>query len=236
MVGRVIVGIGIGLGELHYHNRATGMLHCCLIPRPSTPHHPTGLSIDPLYISEVAPPSHRGHLVSFSEIAINLGILLGFIADYAFLKQNSSIGWRLMLGLGIVMPFILIILTFTIMPESPRWLLMQGRREEAIAVLQRTYPRTTNFERLAAEITDAIKADFEADHGSTWHAILRPSPVVALMLLAGIGLAAAQPLTGIESFSKWAPTVKHAAAPTDYAYGPQCTHTNTHSVLLPGDP
>lgn len=37
----------------------------------------TGLSIDPLYISEVAPPSHRGHLVSFSEIAINVGILLG---------------------------------------------------------------------------------------------------------------------------------------------------------------
>lgn len=49
MVGRVFVGIGVGLG----------------------------LSIDPLYISEVSPPSHRGHLVSFSEIAINFGIMLG---------------------------------------------------------------------------------------------------------------------------------------------------------------
>jgi hypothetical protein len=79
---------------------------------------------------------------------------------------------------------------------------MKGRRAEAVAVLRRTYPRTTDCERLAEEISETIRADFEADRGSTWHAILRPSPVVALMLLAGVGLAASQPLTGIESFSE----------------------------------
>jgi MFS family permease len=47
MVGRVLVGLGVGLG----------------------------LAIDPLYISEIAPAKHRGQLVSFSEIAINLGIM-----------------------------------------------------------------------------------------------------------------------------------------------------------------
>jgi MFS family permease len=209
------------------------------LPQPYflSPHHHIGLSIDPLYISEVAPPSHRGHLVSFSDISINVGVLLGaypglsidqpkqspgtprlstphttphtartrvagFIADYAFLNLAPGLGWRLMLGLGVVIPCILIVLTFTVMPESPRWLLMKDRRNEAMAVLKRTYPGTTDFGRLAEEIRQTIQADFEADRGSTWHAILRPSPVVARMLLAGVGIAAVQPLTGIESFSK----------------------------------
>ncbi len=125
--------------------------------------------------------------------------MLGFIADYAFLGMPRGYDWRLMLGLGMVMPVIIIVLTFTVMPESPRWLLMKGRHEEAIAVLRRTYPRTTNFDRMAEEIQEAIKVDFEADHSSTWHAILRPSPVVRRMLLAGIGLAAMQQLNGSES-------------------------------------
>lgn len=48
------------------------------LAQPSTfRHSQPGLSIDPTYISEIAPPSHRGHLVSFSEIAINFGIMLG---------------------------------------------------------------------------------------------------------------------------------------------------------------
>lgn len=162
--------------------------------------------------------------------------MLGFIADYAFLEldKESGAGWRLMLGLGMVMPLILIVLTCTVMPESPRWLLMKDRREEAIAVLKRTYPHTTDFEHLAEEISDVIKADFDADHGSTWHAILRPSPAVVLMLLAGVGLAACQPLTGIESFSElakqrggrdWVPACccDRPLAPIDPTNTAQCT-------------
>ena len=37
-----------------------------------------GIKVDPVYISEIAPAKHRGYLVTWSEIAINAGIVLGF--------------------------------------------------------------------------------------------------------------------------------------------------------------
>lgn len=177
MSGRVLIGIGVGLG----------------------------LSIDALYISEIAPPTHRGHLVSFSEIAINLGILLGFVSNYAFLGVGPGLDWRLMLGLGMVMPSILILLSLTVMPESPRWLLMQGRREEAMVVLRKTYVEGSDVEGVAAQIEYHIQADFAADAHSSWHVIFRPSRPVQMMLRAGIGLAACQQLTGCESLIYYSP-------------------------------
>jgi hypothetical protein len=80
-----------------------------------------GLAIDPLYIAEVSPSVFRGKLVSMSEIAINMGILLGMAADYAFLTLPDGTDWRLMLGLGLILPSVLLVLTLTIMPESPRF-------------------------------------------------------------------------------------------------------------------
>ena len=55
--GRCIVGVGVGCG----------------------------LAIDPLYISELAPAAHRGRLTSFSETAINVGILLGYLSNLCFM-------------------------------------------------------------------------------------------------------------------------------------------------------
>jgi hypothetical protein len=57
-------------------------------------------------------------------------IRLGFIADYLLLPLKMGLNWRLMLGLGCVMPSILIVLVLTVMPESPRWLCLKGRHEE----------------------------------------------------------------------------------------------------------
>jgi len=177
MSGRILIGIGVSLG----------------------------LSIDALYISEIAPPTHRGYLVSFSEVAINVGILLGFVFNYAFLGVGPGLDWRLMLGLGMVMPFILILLSLTVMPESPQWLLMQGRREEAMVVLRKTYVEGSDVEGMAAQIEHHIQADFAADAYSSWHVIFRPTRPVQMMLMAGIGLAACQQLTGCESLIYYSP-------------------------------
>ena len=78
-----------------------------------------GLAIDPVYIAEVSPPQHRGRLVTWSETATNVGILLGFISGFAF-RDSGEGGWRAMIALGAVIPCVLLVLIKTFMPESPR--------------------------------------------------------------------------------------------------------------------
>lgn len=71
MIGRLLAGIGIGFGVM----------------------------IAPVYIAEISPAMARGTLTSFPEIFINLGILLGYISNYAFSGLSEHINWRIMLGM-----------------------------------------------------------------------------------------------------------------------------------------
>ena len=98
--------------------------------------------IDPLYISEISPQEHRGELVTYSEIAINVGIVFGFASGLLLFDVKDSTQWRLMLLLGAIMPSVMIFLVYTVMPESPRWLVGQGREDEAKLILQRVYPES----------------------------------------------------------------------------------------------
>jgi sugar porter (SP) family MFS transporter len=77
IVGRIVVGVGIGIASF----------------------------ISPMYISEVAPKSIRGTLVFLNQLALTLGILLAYLVDYLFTKVPE--GWRWMLGLAIVPALVL---------------------------------------------------------------------------------------------------------------------------------
>ena len=113
MIGRVFVGIGVG----------------------------SGLAIDPLYISEISPAVHRGNLVTWSELAINLGIVLGFVSLLVYSPIEDDTQWRLMVATGAVLPIVMIYLSSYVMPESPRWLVAQGKLIEAKNVLMQLYPQ-----------------------------------------------------------------------------------------------
>ena len=105
------------------------------------------LIIAPLYIAEIAPPAMRGQMVSFNQLNIVIGITVAFFTNFLILQLADSpaawaqsLGltdgpWRWMLGLE-TLPAILYFVGLFFVPQSPRWLLMQGRRDEALPIMK----------------------------------------------------------------------------------------------------
>jgi sugar porter (SP) family MFS transporter len=151
----------------------------------------------PVYISEVAPPEHRGRLVSFFQLAVTVGILLAYLVSLAF---QSVEGWRWMLGLGAVPAFVLGAGMLR-MPPSPRWLVMAGREREAREVLRKI--RVDDGEAIETEVTE-IRETIDEDPGN-WRDLLEPLARAALMV--GVGLAILQQISGINTVIYYAPTI-----------------------------
>ena len=103
----------------------------------------------PLYIAEVAPKERRGRLVSMNQFLITLGILLSYLVNYAF---EPIQGWRWMLAAAAV-PALAMLVGLIGADESPRWLVLRGRTDEAERILRgvtdcRPRPRRDRRDRL----------------------------------------------------------------------------------------
>lgn len=180
MVGRILSGVGIGFGVM----------------------------IAPVYIAEISPSIARGSLTSFPEIFINLGILLGYVSNYAFSGLSSHISWRVMLAVGIL-PSVFIGVALFIIPESPRWLVLQNRVEEARSVLMKTNENDSEVEERLAEIQQA--AGTSNTDKPVWRELLSPSPALRRMLILGIGIQCFQQITGIDATVYYSPAIFKAA-------------------------
>jgi sugar porter (SP) family MFS transporter len=99
----------------------------------------------PLYNAEMAPPEVRGSLVGLQQLAITFGIMISFWIDYGtnFIggagETQSEAAWRIPLALQLV-PALILGIGSLFIPYSPRWLVKQGRDEEAYNVLRRARP------------------------------------------------------------------------------------------------
>lgn len=91
--------------------------------------------VSPMYIAEIAPAERRGVLVSLNQLMIVIGISTSFFSNDALLPLGPDC-WRWMLGVQ-MFPALIFMALLTSIPESPRWLLRRGHREEALAVLQK---------------------------------------------------------------------------------------------------
>ena len=157
-------------------------------------------AVAPVYISEVAPANMRGSLVTFFQLAVTIGILVAYLVGLAFTDVGG--GWRWMLGLGAVPAFALAIGMLRL-PQSPRWLVMQGQEEAAREALARVRPAGDQAIDLELEEIQASMGNHEEK--SSWRDLLQPA--VKAALLVGIGLAILQQVTGINTVIYYAPTI-----------------------------
>ncbi|KAG9246772.1 general substrate transporter [Calycina marina] len=98
-----------------------------------------GSFVVPLYIAELAPAPFRGRLVTLNILFVTIGQVVAYVIGWIFVQfGDEHTGWRWIVGLGAV-PAIVQALVMTFMPETPRWLVMSGRRDEARVILNKVY-------------------------------------------------------------------------------------------------
>ena len=180
VIYRIIGGIGVGLASM----------------------------ISPMYIAEIAPARTRGKLVSFNQFAIIFGMLVIYFVNYRIAAQGDEawlkeIGWRWMFLSGVVPAGLFFILLFFI-PETPRFLALKGKEQEALKVLEKIGGKSE-----APGVLEAIKGTLK-DHSRPWLSY------GSLIIVIGILLSVFQQFVGINVVLYYAGNIfRNMGASTD---------------------
>ncbi|OIR14252.1 D-xylose-proton symporter [mine drainage metagenome] len=180
VIYRIIGGIGVGIASM----------------------------ISPMYIAEIAPANIRGKLVSFNQFAIIFGMLVIYFVNYFIAKQGNeewliTEGWRWMFFSGAIPAGIFLILLFFV-PETPRYLAIQGKDEKALSVLQKIAGKET-----APNILEEIKGTLH-ENNAPWMSY------GFLIIFVGIMLSVFQQFVGINVVLYYAGNIfRNMGASTD---------------------
>ncbi len=171
IIYRIIGGVGVGMASL----------------------------LSPLYIAEISPADKRGKLVSYNQLAIIIGMLVVFFVNYFIACQGNDrwiniVGWRWMFASEIIPAVLFFVLLFFI-PESPRWLMLKGRDEKALSVLNKM-----NSAKGAKEIVEEIRSSSASKSGKIFSYGWK-------LIVIGILLSAFQQLVGINVVLYYGPEI-----------------------------
>ena len=149
--------------------------------------------VGPMFIAEISPAAWRGRFVCFFQFNIVLGIVLAYFSNYWIAGVPND--WQWMIMAESIPAFLFSVLMFT-MPESPRWLVKQGREADAVAVFEKTGENDVNgeLEAIRQSLADAGKGSGKLFQKKYW------KPILIAFLIATINQ-----LTGINAILYYAP-------------------------------
>lgn len=171
--------------------------------------------VSPLYISELAVAQYRGRLVSLYQLAVTVGFLGAYLINYQLLlhAEGASLStggwmdrifvsevWRSMLGMESV-PALLFFFIIFFIPESPRWLIVQGQENRAQHILSKVY-------NSAKEVTNQLnetKSVITSETKSNWSILLQPGIFRAVII--GVCIAILGQFMGVNAVLYYGPTI-----------------------------
>ncbi|MEP4076673.1 sugar porter family MFS transporter [Haloferula sp.] len=172
MLARVIGGIGVGVATV----------------------------AAPIFIAEISPARSRGLLTGLFQFNIVFGLLIATISNYV-IKANVEVdAWRWMLGVEAIPAVIYSLMCFTL-PESPRWLINNGRREEGKEVLAKINPEQMPAE-IEAKAVEIEKAGEKEGSGGRIEWRRLKLPIMLAFLIAFFNQ-----LSGINAILSFAPRI-----------------------------
>jgi len=157
--------------------------------------------IAPAYIAEISPKALRGRLGSLQQLAITIGIFAALLSDAVFANAAGGASKELWLGLEAwrwmflagVVPAVVYGLISLKLPESPRFLVLKKREDDAATVFTRLWPND-DVDKAIREIREAIKVD---EQGSKKGALRGPALGLKPIVWVGIALSVFQQFVGI---------------------------------------
>ncbi|MCM2679571.1 sugar porter family MFS transporter [Echinimonas agarilytica] len=170
------------------------------------------LSLASMYIGEIAPPKIRGKLVAANQLNIVVGLSAAYFINYYLVMNVSESSvlfstqnvWRTMLGSEIIPALIWTVLLFRV-PESPRWLMLKGKKEEALRVIN-----LISEPEEGKKIVDETEAYLKSDDSdlSIMHQLKNLfSSRMRTIFIIGFSIAMIQGVTGMNAILFYAPTV-----------------------------
>ena len=172
--------------------------------------------VSPIYISEVAPAKMRGTLVSLYQLAVTVGFLFAYMANWMidanidptitgdvslWEKMMNTEAWRGMLG-SETLPALLFFFIIFFIPESPKWLLVKGMQEKAAGILGRIYNSHEEVENEIAATNASLAGD---ENKGKWSDLLKPGILVAV--IAGSAIAILGQFMGVNAVLYYGPKI-----------------------------
>ena len=174
--------------------------------------------VSPVYISEVAVARYRGTLVSLYQLAITMGFLIAYTVNFAILNNSATASyssafwqtqlvtdtWRGMLGSETI-PALLFFFIIFFIPESPRWLLVNGRGSKAGVIYSRIYRDKAEAEQQIALTRTSLEQEEADTAGSSWEELL--SPGIRKAVLIGSAIAILGQFMGVNAVLYYGPSI-----------------------------